>query len=77
MRHDIWFALRRIRARPLPSLVIALTPFALDGRLEVAALKVAPLLPYYGGLLNLAVDDGALDLATDVHVGGTTPDIRR
>jgi flagellar motor protein MotB len=46
---------------------LGLTPLVADGRLEVAGLKLKRLFPYYASALNVAVDDGALDLATDVR----------
>jgi len=46
---------------------LALRPLALDGHLEVTALKLGHVFPYYGSALNLVVDDGTLDLATDLR----------
>jgi hypothetical protein len=51
---------------------LALEPLSADGRLEITGLKLQRLLPYYASALNLAVDDGALDLATDVRYAGGT-----
>ena len=46
---------------------LALSPLVANGRLEVTGLKLKRLFPYYASALNLAVDDGTLDLATDVR----------
>ncbi len=46
---------------------LALSPLLADGRLEVTGLKLKRLFPYYASALNLAVDDGTLDLASDVR----------
>jgi hypothetical protein len=52
---------------------LALSPLLAEGRLEVTGLKLQRLFPYYAGALNLAVDDGALDLATDVRFNAAGP----
>jgi hypothetical protein len=49
---------------------LSLSPVAGDGRLEIAGLKLGRLFPYYASALNLTVDDGTLDAATDVRFGG-------
>jgi hypothetical protein len=54
---------------------LALNPVSVDGRMEVTALKLKRLLPYYGSALNLAVDDGTMDLAADVQVSGAGPNL--
>ncbi len=54
---------------------LGLKPLSADGRLEVTGAKLRRLLPYYGSALNLAVDDGTIDLATDVHLAGATPSL--
>ena len=46
---------------------LGLTPLIADGRLEITGLKLKRLFPYYASALNVAVDDGALDLATDLR----------
>ena len=54
---------------------LGLTPLGADGHLQVTALKLARLFPYYANVLNQAVDDGALDLAADIRFesGGAAP----
>jgi hypothetical protein len=52
---------------------LRLTPVEAEGRLQIAALKLGRLFPYYASALNLAVDDGALDLSTDVQFDGGGP----
>jgi uncharacterized protein involved in outer membrane biogenesis len=49
---------------------LGLAPISADGRLQVVGLKLGRLFPYYASALNLAVDDGALDLSTDVRFDG-------
>ena len=49
---------------------LALTPFAADGRLEITGLKLGRLFPYYASALNVVVDDGVLDLGTDLRFSG-------
>jgi hypothetical protein len=49
---------------------LGLTPLAADGRLEITGLKLGHLFPYYASALNLVVEDGTLDLATDVRFAG-------
>lgn len=49
-----------------------LNPLSADGRLEITGLKLQRILPYYASVLNLAVDDGLLDLATDLRLAGAT-----
>ncbi|HTR57739.1 MAG TPA: DUF748 domain-containing protein [Casimicrobiaceae bacterium] len=46
---------------------LSLSPVGGDGRLEIAGLKLARLFPYYASALNLTVDAGTLDVATDVR----------
>ncbi|HSS69241.1 MAG TPA: DUF748 domain-containing protein [Casimicrobiaceae bacterium] len=46
---------------------LSLSPVGGDGRLEITGLKLARLFPYYASALNLTVDAGTLDAATDVR----------
>ena len=46
---------------------LSLSPVGGDGRLEIAGLKLARLFPYYASALNLTVDAGTLDVASDVR----------
>ena len=48
---------------------LSLSPVAADGRLEIAGLRLARLFPYYASALNLTVDAGTLDVATDLSFG--------
>ncbi len=52
---------------------LALNPLAVDGRVEITGLKLQRLFPYYASALNLVVDDGAMDLASDVQLSGAAP----
>lgn len=47
---------------------LGMAPVNATGRLEMADLHIAKLYPYYASALNLAVDDGALDLSTDLRL---------
>ena len=49
---------------------LGLNPLVADGRLEVTGLNLGRLFPYYASALNVVVDDGALDLATDLRFTG-------
>ncbi|PWT89086.1 MAG: hypothetical protein C5B56_07730 [Proteobacteria bacterium] len=51
---------------------IALAPLRAEGRLEMTGLHLGKLFPYYASALNLAVDDGILDGATDLAYGGSS-----
>jgi outer membrane protein OmpA-like peptidoglycan-associated protein len=46
---------------------LALQPLVFDGRADISGLRLARLFPYYGAALNLTVDDGVLDVTSDVH----------
>jgi uncharacterized protein involved in outer membrane biogenesis len=54
---------------------LGLKPLAADGHMEVTGVKLARLLPYYGGAVNRAIDEGTMDLATDVQLAGTPPSL--
>jgi hypothetical protein len=47
---------------------VQLTPLAVEGRIEVAGLRLKELYPYYESVLNLEVGDGTLDLDTGLAV---------
>ena len=51
---------------------LALSPFRADGRLEMTGLHIAKLFPYYASAVNLVVDEGTLDAASDIHYDGAT-----
>jgi hypothetical protein len=46
---------------------LGLAPLSVEGHLQVAALKLGRLYPYYATALNQVVDDGALDFSADVR----------
>ena len=50
----------------------ALSPLRADGRMEMRGLQLARLFPFYASAVNLAVDEGTLDAATDVRYDGGT-----
>jgi hypothetical protein len=52
---------------------LGLNPLVADGRLEITGLKLGHLFPYYASALNVVVDDGALDLATDARFTDADP----
>jgi len=52
--------------------MFALSPFRADGRMEMSGLQLARLFPFYASAVNLAVDEGTLDAATDVRYDGGT-----
>ena len=49
---------------------LGMNPLVADGRLEITGLKLGRLFPYYASALNVVVDDGALDVQSDVRYGG-------
>jgi len=52
---------------------IQLAPLTADGHLQVQGLDLKRLYPYYQSALNLEVDAGTLDLATEVRVAAADP----
>ena len=50
----------------------ALSPLRAEGRMEMRGLQLARLFPFYASAVNLAVDEGTLDAATDVRYDGST-----
>jgi uncharacterized protein involved in outer membrane biogenesis len=49
---------------------LSLSPVRADARVEMTGLKLTHLYPYYASALNLTIDDGTLDAATDLHFDG-------
>ena len=47
---------------------VQLAPLAVEGRIEVAGLRLKELYPYYESVLNLEVADGTLDLDTGLAI---------
>ncbi|MGH8619035.1 MAG: DUF748 domain-containing protein, partial [Burkholderiales bacterium] len=47
---------------------VQLTPLAVEGRIEVAGLRLKELYPYYESVLNLEIADGTLDLDTGLAI---------
>jgi hypothetical protein len=46
---------------------IGLSPMLADGQLEFTGIRLGLLYPYYASALNLAVDDGALDVSSGIR----------
>jgi len=49
---------------------LSLAPVRAEGRLEMTGFHLAKLFPYYASALNLVVDEGTLDGATEVRYDG-------
>jgi hypothetical protein len=52
---------------------VRLEPIAADGKITVRAFRLADLFPYYESVLDLRVDDGALDLDARVALASIEP----
>jgi uncharacterized protein involved in outer membrane biogenesis len=57
-------------ARTASQGTLSLSPVRADAHVEISGLKLGHLYPYYASALNLAVDDGTLDVTTDLHFDG-------
>ena len=51
---------------------IGLSPMLADGQLQFTGIRLALLYPYYASALNLAVDDGSLDVSSGIRFDGGT-----
>jgi hypothetical protein len=49
---------------------LSLAPLRADGRFELTSFHLGLLFPYYASALNLLVDDGTLDAASQFHFDG-------
>jgi hypothetical protein len=54
---------------------LGLNPLFADGHLDINGFLLQRLFPYYASALNLVVDVGTLDLATDWQIAGATPSL--
>ncbi|HQR11522.1 MAG TPA: DUF748 domain-containing protein [Casimicrobiaceae bacterium] len=54
---------------------LGLNPLFADGHLDINGFLLQRLFPYYASALNLAVDEGTLDLTTDWQLAGAEPSL--